>query len=96
MHEIGALKKAVDLCNQIALDNKIESIKTITLEVGELTGYLPIFFEKYYPVVKGQATCNDCDAFYNVMKCQGICPKCGSRNKTIISGQQFLVKNIEY
>ena len=28
MHEIGALKKAVDLCNQIALDNKIESIKT--------------------------------------------------------------------
>ena len=33
MHEIGALKKAVDLCNQIALDNKIESIKTITLEV---------------------------------------------------------------
>lgn len=52
MHEIGALKKAVDLCNQIALDNKIESIKTITLEVGELTGYLPIFFEKYYPVVK--------------------------------------------
>lgn len=113
MHEIGALKKAVDLCNQIALDNKIESIKTITLEVGELTGYLPIFFEKYYPVVKedypilkestlkcivvkGQATCNDCDAFYNVMKCQGIYPKCGSRNKTIISGQQFLVKNIEY
>ena len=98
---------------KIALDNKIESIKTITLEVGELTGYLPIFFEKYYPVVKedypilkestlkcivvkGQATCNDCDAFYNVMKCQGICPKCGSRNKTIISGQQFLVKNIEY
>ena len=51
MHEIGALKKAVDLCNQIALDNKIESIKTITLEVGELTGYLPIFFEKYYPCV---------------------------------------------
>lgn len=106
MHEIGALKKAVDLCNQIAVDNKIDSIKTITLEVGELTGYLPVFFEKYYPilkestlkciVVKGQATCNECDAFYNVMKCKGVCPKCGSRQKTIISGQQFLVKNIEY
>ena len=47
MHEIGALKKAVDLCNQIALDNQIDSIKKITLEVGELTGYLPVFFEKY-------------------------------------------------
>ena len=29
-------------------------------------------------------------------KIYAICPKCGSRNKTIISGQQFLVKNIEY
>ena len=113
MHEIGVLKKAVDLCNQIALDNNIDSIKKITLEVGELTGYLPVFFKKYYPiviedypilkestlkciVVKGQATYNECEAFYNVMKCKGNCPKCGSRQKTIISGQRFLVKNIEY
>ena len=30
MHEIGALKKAVDLCNQIALDHQIASIMKIT------------------------------------------------------------------
>ena len=113
MHEIGVLKKAVDLCNQIALDNHIDEIQSITLEVGELSGYLPVFFEKYYPIViedypimknshikciviKGQAVCDDCQTFYNVMKQEGKCPKCHSRNKTVISGQEFKVKNIEY
>lgn len=113
MHEIGALKKAIDLVDQIADDNSIDKIKTITLEIGELTGYLPVFFEKYFPIVienksryidtklymkivKGQAICSDCQTFYNVMKNKGICPKCYSRNKTVISGQNFLVKDIGY
>ena len=113
MHEIGVLKKAVDLCNQIAMDNDIDEIQAINLEVGELSGYLPVFFEKYYPIViedyprlkkshvnciviKGQAVCDDCQTFYNVMKHKGICPKCKSRNKKVISGQDFRVKNIEY
>lgn len=113
MHEISVLTKAVDLAEDVAKENHIENIKKITLEVGELTGYLPIFFEKYFPivienrsvfkdtkleirVVKGQALCNECHAFYNVMKNEGKCPNCQSREKTIISGQDFVVKNIEY
>lgn len=113
MHEISVLSKAIDLVNQVAKDNNIEHVKKITLEVGELTGYLPIFFEKYFPiiiegnplydeakleikVIKGQALCNECEAFYNVMKNEGKCPVCGSREKTIISGQDFIVKNVEY
>lgn len=51
MHEISVLKKAVDLAEQTALDNGIEKIAYVTLEVGELTGYLPVFFHKYFPVV---------------------------------------------
>lgn len=113
MHEIGALKKAIDLVDQIADENHIDHIQTITLEIGELTGYLPLFFEKYFPIVienkerfkntrlqmniiQGQAICSQCETFYNVMKNKGICPKCHSRNKTIISGQDFLVKDISY
>ena len=111
MHEIGALTKAVDLVEQIASDNKLDHVSYITLEVGELTGYVPVFFEKYFPVVTenrplfegtelrirtilGQALCKDCESLYNVMKNEGRCPKCGSREKTILGGQQFLVKEI--
>ena len=113
MHEIGVLTKAVDLVESVARDNGVDRVGYITLEIGELTGYVPLFFEKYFPVVtedrpifqgtelriqtvRGQALCADCQSLYNVMKQEGRCPKCGSREKTILGGQQFLVKEIGY
>ncbi|MBQ9328899.1 MAG: hydrogenase maturation nickel metallochaperone HypA [Solobacterium sp.] len=113
MHEISVLVKAVELAEQTAEDNGIEEISYITLEVGELSGYLPVFFEKYFPIVvehhprlqkaelrmitpRGEGLCLNCSAIYNVMECQGVCPKCGSRSKKILGGQQFLLKEIGY
>lgn len=113
MHEIGALHKAVKLVDRIARENKVQKVKYITLEIGELSGFLPVFFEKYFPVVaeefpvvkdaelkmniiKGQALCNECQTLYNVIKNEGCCPKCKSRDKEILGGQQFLVKDIGY
>ncbi len=43
---------------------------------------------------RGEALCNKCHSLYNVMRCEGRCPKCGSRDKTILSGQSFIVKEI--
>lgn len=113
MHEISVLTKAVELVENTAREQGLEHVGFITLEVGELTGYVPLFFEKYFPVVvdgkplfagtelrirtvRGQALCRDCQSLYNVMRNEGRCPKCGSREKTILGGQQFLVKEIGY
>ena len=113
MHEIGVLTKAVDLVERVAKDNGLDHVAYITLEIGELTGYVPLFFEKYFPVVtedrpvfagtelrirtvRGQALCAECQSLYNVMKQEGRCPKCGSWDKTILGGQQCLVKDIGY
>ena len=51
MHEISVLKKAVDIAEKTAQENNIARIACLTLEVGELSGYIPVFFHKYYPVV---------------------------------------------
>lgn len=113
MHEIGVLVEAIKTVEQVAKKNQIERVRYITLEIGELTGYLPIFFEKYFPIVvtdkpivnqaelrinivKGQALCNECQTLYNVMKNEGSCPKCKSREKKILGGQDFLIKDIGY
>lgn len=113
MHEIGVLYKAVETANQISEENGIDELKFITLEIGELTGYIPVFFEKYFPIVvedfprlknahlnieviKGQALCSECQSFYNVMTHEGVCPKCKSREKKIISGQEFKIKEMGY
>lgn len=113
MHEIGALNEAVKLAERVAKENNVDKIKVLTLEVGELTGFLPVFFEKYFSVVvldnplfsecelkienvRGEAMCNECHALYNVMKNEGACPRCHSRDKLILGGQEFKVKNIAY
>lgn len=113
MHEISALNEAVKVAERVAKENNVDKIKVLTLEVGELTGFLPVFFEKYFSMVveenplfsecelridnvRGEALCDECHAMYNVMKFEGACPKCGSRRKTILGGQEFKVKNIGF
>ena len=113
MHEISALHEAVKLAEQTARENGIERLSSITLEVGELSGFLPVFFRQYFPVVvenrpvfegcelniliaRGEALCLDCHAIYNVMANEGRCPKCSSRFKKILGGQEFILREIAY
>ena len=44
--------------------------------------------------VPGQGVCSDCNALYNIMHFEGKCPRCGSRRKTVIGGQEFKLKEI--
>lgn len=113
MHEIGVLTEVIKTVEEVASQNQIDKVKYITLEIGELTGYLPVFFEKYFPIVtedkplvreaelnmqivRGEALCRECQTLYNVMRHKGCCPKCKSREKQILGGQEFLVKEIGY
>ena len=113
MHEISVLKSTVDLAQQIAADYGVEKISYLTLEIGELSGYLPVFFYKYWEVVTegielidgaelriirkpGEALCLECSAMYNVMRQEGVCPNCGSRNKRILGGKEYTLKEIGY
>lgn len=50
MHELGVLMQAVKTVDQIAQQHKIKQIKHMTLEIGEESGFLPVFFEKLFPV----------------------------------------------
>ena len=104
--------KTVDIIEKAAKQNKAEAVKGITLSVGELTGYLPEFFVRYFDIVtegrelftdaklnieieSGEGVCYDCETMFNVMKNKGKCPACGCPNKHIVSGQQFLIKDVE-
>ena len=44
--------------------------------------------------IKGEALCKECGSLYNVMRCEGQCPRCGSRSKTIIGGEEFRLEQI--
>ena len=50
MHELGVLMEAVKTVNKIAEGNDITAVKHMTLEVGENSGYVPLYFRKLFPV----------------------------------------------
>ena len=111
MHEIGVLYKMLEQVESVAKENHVRRVKKIEIELGELCGMLPVFFEQYYKPatenkelfkgselvirnIPGEGLCTNCNTLYNVMRFEGQCPKCKSRNKKIISGRDFVVKNI--
>ena len=51
MHEISVLENVLKTCRRVADENNVENIKVITLNIGELTGYLPVFFYEYFPII---------------------------------------------
>lgn len=93
-----------------AAENGVDSVSEIVMDVGELSLVVPDYLEKLYPVVvkdtplkdtrlvieivPGLAECEDCDAVFNVVECEGICPDCGSQNKTVLSGKDCTIKEI--
>ena len=50
MHELGVLLQAVKTAANAAQTNNIPHIKHLTLEVGSESGFVPVFFEKLWPV----------------------------------------------
>lgn len=50
MHELGVLVQAVKTVDKIAQQNNIETIKHMTLSVGNESGFLPMFLEKLFPI----------------------------------------------
>lgn len=50
MHELGVLRNAVNTVAEVAKQNNIKKIKHITLEMGMESSFVPMFFEKLFPV----------------------------------------------
>lgn len=68
-----------------------------------LDEYYPMFAESI-PALNGShliiekipavGNCKDCDADFDIVLNDGKCPCCGSTRKTVLSGTDFLVKEI--
>lgn len=110
MHEIGIVRSMCKTVMDYAHENNVKQISEIVVEIGELSLVIPEYVEELYPpVVKdtelentkliietipGMAECDDCDEIFNVIEHKGYCPNCGSFEKTVLSGQDFNIKEI--
>ena len=105
----GGLVNARDRRSQAGAQN-LERIDTIVLEIGDLSLVIPKYVEDIYKVIikgtpfeytklkieveEGQGICRDCKRAFPIVKNEGYCPRCGKRNADVISGRDFIVKEV--
>ena len=110
MHEIGVVRSMVKTVAAFAEANRITEISEIVVDVGELSLVIPKYVEDIYPhvvedtflkdtklvlnVIPGMAECDECNEVFNVIEHKGYCPHCGSFEKTILTGKDFLIREI--
>lgn len=102
----------IQTVDKFCAEKGVDRVDEIVVDIGELSLIIPQYVEDIYPVVAeetkykdtkltinvipGLAECDDCDEIFNVIEHEGYCPNCGSFNKTVLSGQQFNIKEIRF
>lgn len=110
MHELGVVLEIFDLIEEIMKEQNLKKVSSVTVEVGELSGILPDYFQECWNAAKiggafdetelkliripAVAKCA-CGQEYEMMKNSRICPKCKKTDYTVIKGREFMVLSIE-
>lgn len=110
MHELGVVIEVVKTVEGIARENGVTKVDTLVLQIGELSSVIPRYIESCYPaavhgtllqetkleieIMPGNGMCRDCQRVFNLIKNKSLCPKCGSEKWEILSGKEFLIKEI--
>lgn len=110
MHELGIVIKAVKNVEDFARENNVTKIETLVLQIGALASVIPRFVEECYPmavkdtmledtklkieVLPANARCRGCEKVFNVLEEKGVCPYCNNEKPEMISGNEFMIKEI--
>ena len=110
MHEIGVVRSMLRTVEEFASENEIDRVVKIVVQIGDLSMIVPKYVEELYSVVvkdtqfadtelvveieEGQGVCRECRRAFHIVKNEGYCPRCGKRNADIISGRDFIIKEV--
>lgn len=110
MHELGVVMEVIQTVEKFAANNALTKIDTLVLQIGELSSMIPAYIEACYPaavdgtmmentklvieVLPGNGICKACCKVFNIKENNGWCPHCGSQDYEIISGKEFMIKEI--
>lgn len=110
MHELGIMINVVERVERFAIENDISEIQKLVLQIGELSSVIPRFAQACYPaavdgtmleeteleieVLPGNGLCDHCKKVFNIMENQERCPHCQEQGWELISGREFMIKEI--
>ena len=110
MHELGICDALLRMLRNVAEEEELKNVQSITVEVGTLSGVVPRFlsdcwqavidgteFEKTDMIVEtieGRAQCLDCGEKFIANLERLSCPNCGGNKLNPISGTDLTLKEI--
>lgn len=110
MHELGIVYHVADTVIAFAKKNAVTRIDTLVLQIGELSPVVPRYIEACYPaavdgtilqdtklqieVTPAEALCPDCGTLFAAVAHRRTCPDCHKAGCPVVSGKEFLIKEI--
>lgn len=110
MHELGIVYEVIKVVDNFVEENNLNKVEKIVLEIGKLSGVYTRFIEECYPAAIDETAyveteleiveipaivrCNSCGQSYDVMESHKVCPKCSKTEYTMITGQEFNIREI--
>ncbi|WP_353892838.1 hydrogenase maturation nickel metallochaperone HypA [Proteinivorax hydrogeniformans] len=110
MHELGVVIKVVETVEDFAKKNNLKKVDTLVLQIGELSSMIPRYVEACYPaavdgtsleetklkieVIPANVLCKSCENIFSFSEQQKRCPQCESEKVELLSGKEFLIKEV--
>ena len=79
MHEMGIVLRIVQTAAAFAEENRIDNVRTLTVQIGEASGALPRYVESFFTeVVKDYPALKDCKIHTELVPAKLFCFECGT------------------
>ena len=111
MHELGICDALLKMVDGIARDEGLACVRKVTVEVGSLSGVVPAYLADCWDAVTdgtpyqsaafavetlpGVAQCIDCGEKFTADIEKLVCPRCGGKKLTPLTGRELMLKEIE-
>lgn len=89
MHELGVVFHVIDDVKQVAKENNVKHVNSVTLQIGTVTGIVPSYLTDCWNwAVTKHEILNNCKL--NIEKIEAIthCDNCGKDYNTIVYGKK--------
>ena len=88
MHELGIVFHCIKQVNGIAAENGVKKIKSVTVEIGDVSTVIPYYFEDCWKwAVKKETVLKDAEIIIEKIPAVTHCENCGKDYPTVEHGK---------
>ena len=88
MHELGVVFHCIKQINDIAAENKVAKINSVTIQIGEVSTVIPYYFEDCWNwAIKKEPVLKDSKLIVEIVDAVTHCEACGKDYPTVQHGK---------